>query len=139
MREYLVDLNAAQAAIRAGYSARSAITTGSRLLTVGYISRAIEEAKSNRAERTELTADWVISRLKQVAERCMQPKPVKQFDFAERKMIHRVDEGTGELLFTMDAAGANRALELLGKHQGLFSERMKVEGEVKVLIVKVDL
>jgi phage terminase small subunit len=61
--EYLVDLNATQAAIRAGYSAKTADQQGSRLLANVKIAEAISAAQLARAERTKIDADWVLTRL----------------------------------------------------------------------------
>lgn len=61
--QYLVDLNATQAAIRAGYSAKSAGRQAVELLTKPHISDAIAAAKAKRAERIEVTADMVVLRL----------------------------------------------------------------------------
>lgn len=63
VEEYLIDLNATQAAIRAGYSARSAEVTGSRLLSHAKVSAAISEAQDKRSKRTGIDAAWVLSRL----------------------------------------------------------------------------
>src|SRR5271165_2956083 len=57
--EYLVDLNATQAAIRAGYSAKTAAVIGAQNLRKLKVAEAIEKARTKRAERTELTQDWV--------------------------------------------------------------------------------
>lgn len=62
--EYLKDLNATQAAIRAGYSQRTAKSVGCENLTKPYIQEAIQEAQAKRAKRTEITADWVLKRLR---------------------------------------------------------------------------
>ena len=61
--EYLVDLNATQAAIRAGYSEKTANEQGSRLLANVKITDAIADAMANRAERTEITQDRVLREL----------------------------------------------------------------------------
>lgn len=66
VREYLVDLNATQAAIRAGYSAKDADVQGPRLLGNVRIADAIEKAMAERAERTEITADRVIQELAKI-------------------------------------------------------------------------
>ena len=58
--EYLIDLNGTQAAIRAGYSAKTARQIGQKLLTKVDIQQAISAAQAARQERTELTADEVI-------------------------------------------------------------------------------
>src|SRR3954466_14333647 len=65
--EYLVDLNATQAAIRAGYSPASARTQAADLLTNPNISAAIAEAQAARSRRTEVTADRVVLELARVA------------------------------------------------------------------------
>lgn len=64
--EYLIDLNATQAAIRAGYSEKTARSIGQRLLTNVDIQKAIEEAQSKRAERTEITQDMVLQELAKI-------------------------------------------------------------------------
>ncbi|MNM44922.1 Terminase small subunit [compost metagenome] len=62
VQEYLIDLNATQAAIRAGYSERTARKIGQENLTKPDIQAAIQEAQNQRAERTEITADMVLQR-----------------------------------------------------------------------------
>ena len=63
VEEYLIDLNATQAAIRAGYSAKTAEQQGSRLLRNVKVAQAIEAAQVARLKRTEVDADWVLRRL----------------------------------------------------------------------------
>jgi len=65
--EYLVDLNATQAAIRAGYATRNADVTGPRLLGNVGIAAAIEAGRAKQAERTGITADRVIAELAAIA------------------------------------------------------------------------
>jgi len=60
VREYLIDLNACQAAIRAGYSPNSAQEQSSRLLSNAKVSTFVEKALAERAKRTEITADRVV-------------------------------------------------------------------------------
>lgn len=67
--EYLVDLNATQAAVRAGYSPRTAGPQGARLLANVNVAAAIQEAQATRSQRTEITQDWVLQGLKTEAER----------------------------------------------------------------------
>ena len=114
VEEYLVDLNATQAAIRAGYSARTARQSGAENLSKPDISDAIQEARAERAARTKVDQDWVLRRLQSVVERCLQTEEV--FD--------RHGNRTGG--YTFNAAGANKALELLGKHLGLFKDKVEV-------------
>lgn len=63
VREYLIDLNATQAAIRAGYSAKTADRIGPELLGKTCVAEAIATAKAKRAERVEVTADMVLREL----------------------------------------------------------------------------
>jgi phage terminase small subunit len=128
VKEYLVDLNATQAAIRAGYSKKTADRIGPELLGKTCVARAIEEANQKRAEKLELSAEWVLENLKNVAVRCQQAEPVMVFDYSTKEMVK-----TGEYQF--DSKGANRALELIGKHLGIFENRLNLTGLVGVKIV----
>ena len=103
--EYLVDLNATQAAIRAGYSAKTAGSIGQRLLKKVEIQAELAAAMAARGERTEITADYVLRRLKEEAE--------------------LTGEGSSH-------SARIKALELLGKHQGMFADRLKIDGSLDV-------
>jgi phage terminase small subunit len=118
VKEYLVDLNSTQAAIRAGYSAKTADRIGPELLGKTCVSQAIQEAKQERSDRLDLTADWVLQRFKDISDRCMQAEPV----------LDREGNETGEYKF--DASGANRSTELIGKHLGMFVDKSEVKTEV---------
>jgi phage terminase small subunit len=116
--EYCVDRNATQAAIRAGYKSTTAAEQASRLLTNVKIKEAVE-AKLKRLEaKTELSAEWVLTSFKNIAERCMQATPVVDKDGNE----------TGEYKF--DANGANKALEMIGKHLKLFTDKQEITGSM---------
>ena len=114
--EYLLDLNATQAAIRAGYSPRTATAQASRLLTNVKVSEAIARAVEDRAQRTAMDQDWVLGCLREVVDRCMQAVPV----------CDRHGNPTGE--FRFNAAGATRALEIIGKHFRMFSDKGEEQG-----------
>ena len=66
VQEYLVDLNATQAAVRAGYSEKTAYSAGQRLLKNVEIQKNIAEAQSKRSTRTEITADRVLEELARI-------------------------------------------------------------------------
>lgn len=121
VRQYLVDLNATQAAIRAGYSVKTAYRQGADLLQRTSIREAIEKAQAKRARRVEVTQDYVLSNLVEVVERTMQRAPV-----LDRKGEQVTDE-EGRAVWTFDAKNANRALELLGKHLGIFTDKIRAE------------
>jgi phage terminase small subunit len=129
IREYLIDLNATQAYKRAGYKVKNndvAKVMASRLLTHDNVSRAIEEANKKRTEKLELSAEWVLENLKNVAIRCQQAEPVMVFDYKTKEM-----QETGEYKF--DSQGANKALELIGKHLKLFTDNVNLSGEVVII------
>lgn len=67
VREYLIDLNATQAAIRAGYSKPTAEVTGSKLLRNAKVAAEVAKAKGERAEKTQVTAQMVLDELKLIA------------------------------------------------------------------------
>lgn len=120
--EYVTDLNAKQAAIRAGYAPRSADVTASRLLTDAKVADRVRELLAERQQRTEITADQTLRDLRHVADIAMGRVPTV-------KTIQRKDPETGETCVeqvevqAVNFQGALRALELLGKHQGLFREQ----------------
>ena len=122
VQEYLKDLNATQAAIRAGYSAHTAYSIGQENLNKPEIKQAIDTAMNERAERTELTQDYVLRNLQEIAERCMQKRPVMF------KGVQAVDDD-GNHLWTFDARSAIRAFELLGKHMGMFNDKNREQEE----------
>lgn len=129
IREYMIDLNATQAAIRAGYSEKTAKVIGAENLTKPAIRARIDESINKRAEKLELDAQWVLTKLKDVADRCMtEVEPVMTFDRDNRRMVE-----TGEYRF--DSQGANRALELIGKHLKMFTDKLEHSGEIGVRIV----
>ena len=127
--EYLIDLNATQAAIRAGYSERSAKQQGSRLLTNADIVAAVAKGQAEKAEKLGLSQEWVLRQLVQVVERCLQAEAV--VDRKGEPVIIETPEGELAAAYTFQAAGANRALELLGKHLNLFNETMKHQHDHK--------
>lgn len=124
VEEYLIDLNATQAAIRAGYSAKTAYSIGEENLRKPEVAAAISAAQGQRSERVEITQDWVLSRLASVAERCLQAEPV--YDRKGDRVMVETPDGEEAPAFTFNAAGANGALGLLGKHLGMFKDRMEL-------------
>jgi phage terminase small subunit len=69
--EYLVDLNATQAAIRAGYSEKTAEQQGSRLLRNAQVAEAVAAGKAARASETGITQDRVLTELQSLAFSCI--------------------------------------------------------------------
>src|SRR3954454_17200496 len=135
VEQYLVDLNATQAAIRSGYSAATANQIGARLLANVKVAAAIAEAQAARSRRTEVTADRVVLELARVAfgdpRRVMSwgPGGVKLRPSAEladeeaaivAEASQTVTEAGGTIrLKTVDKLGA---LRLLAQHLGMLGE-----------------
>lgn len=76
-REYLVDLNATQAAIRAGYSVDSANVQGSQNLAKASIQERVAELMSERTQRVTVSADYVLERAKMIHEACWNQDDAK--------------------------------------------------------------
>ncbi len=114
--EYMVDFNARGAAVRAGYSPKTAYSSGQRLLNHVDIQAALQKAIQKQEERTEITADYVLTNIKAMFERCSQGVPVLDFE----------GNPTGEWKF--DSQAALKALELLGKNKKLFTDKTEITG-----------
>ena len=108
--EYAIDRNATQAAIRAGYSPRTAYSLGARLLKHAEVANAIAEIEKKAVRESQISADQVLAGLAEIAT-----------------------QGKVE-------SARVRALELLGKYHGLFVDRVHHEGQPTgtVLIVMPD-
>ena len=132
VEEYLVDLNATAAAIRAGYSAKSAHVEGSRLLTNAKVAAAISAAKRERSEVTKVDAEYVLKRLHQIVERCLQE--VKPALHAKTRLPMK--DKNGNAIFTFNAAGATQALALLGKHVEIKAFEDRVQHDLDDGLIK---
>lgn len=123
VEEYLVDLNATQAATRAGYSAKTARQQGQRLLTNVVIADAVREAQADLSERTEVTQDYVLATIVETVERCKQAKPV--LDRKGEPVIVETPDGEGPA-YVFDPGAVLKGAELIGKHLGMFVDRKEV-------------
>ena len=103
--EYLIDLNATQAAIRAGYSPHTAFVQGSRLLSYASVRAAVEAGRQRLTESAGITAAQVLDRIWGMAEDAETPPPVRM-----------------------------KGYELAGKHLGMFVDRLSHEGTVGVVV-----
>ena len=129
--EYLIDLNATQAAIRAGYSKNSARQIGQENLSKPVVAAAVAEAKRERSESTKIDAEYVLKRLHQIVERCLQEvKPA-----LHSKTRQPMKDEDGNALYTFNAAGANQALALLGKHTDVaaFRDHLEISGGLSLV------
>lgn len=119
VEEYLVDLNATQACVRAGYSKKTAQRIGSENLSKPLIAAEIKKGSKIITEKTEVSAESIVTRLNILANRCMQAEPVTDKD----------GNPIGDYKF--DSSGANKALELLGKTKAMFVDKIKTEDTTK--------
>ena len=126
VEEYLIDLNATQAAIRSGYSEKTARSIGQRLLTNVDIQKATQEAQNKLSERTGITQEYVLSNIQKVIERCMQQEAVQARDGSP--LLVEGPEGDLACLFEFKETGALKGLELLGRHLGLFVDKVQHTG-----------
>lgn len=123
VEEYLKDLNATKAAIRARYSEKTAHSAGPRMLENVDVMAAIKAAMDKRSERTAITQDYVLNKIVETIERCSQAEPVMEFDKDTKEMV-----ATGEWKF--EYPGVLKGCELLGKHLKLFTDRVEHSGKV---------
>jgi phage terminase small subunit len=114
VEEYLVDLNATQAGLRAGYKHADA---GRHIITIPHVSAAITKAQAKVEEKAGVTVRYVLEGLMANYERAMQYREVADKD----------GNPLGEFVYRGDVA--NRALELIGKHLGMFREKIEFPDE----------
>ena len=162
--EYLIDLNATQAAIRAGYSEKYANTNAPKLLQNTAVKEYIQKRKADREQRTEITQDMVLRELAIIAfsnaadyaaviekemmvegangevipardrdgnpvtYRTVEPVLTEQLTVDQRKALAVIKKGRDG--FEVKPYDKVRALELLGKHLGMFTENVNVSGQV---------
>jgi phage terminase small subunit len=126
-REYLIDLNATQAAIRAGYSERTANEQGSRLLAQVSIKQKIQSLMNDRTERLKIDADYVLSTIVETVERCRQHISPVTYKNGEPSYTATED---GELAhaYQFDSSAVLKGAELLGKHLKMFTDKTEISG-----------
>lgn len=84
----------------------------------------LETTRKQIEKKCLVDVEYVITSIKEVAERCLQRKPVMVRE--GKRMVQKTDDD-GEGVWEFDSAGANRSLELLGKHLKLFTDKLEVE------------
>ncbi|ONN71719.1 terminase small subunit [Pseudomonas oryzihabitans] len=129
--EYLVDLNATQAAIRTGYSPKTAEQQASRLLSNVKVREYLAQKQQSRQQRTEITQDYVLKTIVEVVERCRQHEPV--LDRSGKQVYVDTPDGDQAPAYTFDAKNVLKGLELLGKHLRLFGDKDEHDAELKRL------
>lgn len=127
--EYLIDLNGTQAAIRAGYSQKTACAIGVENLRKPSIRKIIDAEMAGRAERTKVSQDYVITGVVDIIERCIQASPV--LDRSGNQIFVEGPDGQVAAAYEFDAKNALKGYELLGKHLKLFTDKDKLDVELK--------
>ena len=150
VEEYLIDLNATQAAIRAGYSAKTADVQGARLLANAKVQQAISEKMAERSKRTGINQDRVIIELARIAF-------VKMTDIVDSDGEIRSDASEDDLACIESVKYKSsesetsssverevkispklKALELLGKHLGMWNDKLDVNITQPIVITGED-
>lgn len=148
VQEYPKDLNATQAAIRAGYSERTASAVGYENLRKPQIEKALAEAMQQRCERTKIDADYVLKRLVEIDQMDIADilaadgslLPVTLWPKVWRTTLSGMDVqtlGSKEdlsILKKVKWPDKVKNLELLGKHVMVqaFNEKSSVSGEITI-------
>ena len=145
--EYLIDLNATQAAIRAGYSVKTADQQGSRLLANVKVQQAVSEKMAERSRRTGVNQDRVVMELAKIAfvnaSDVINPEDATVRDGASDDDTAAIQSVKVKVIPTKEGAGIEReirlsdklkALELLGKHLGMWSDKLDVSVNSPVVI-----
>jgi len=152
VREYLVDLNAKQAAIRCGYSEKSAETQGSRLYRNGEVRSAIETAIAKRADKSGITAERVLAEIANmafydIADTMIEIEGVEvEIHSSDGKLyglrgptdIRSLPENVRRAIvgygwdkagnFTIKLADKSKALDQLARHLSLYNDKLEVTG-----------
>lgn len=142
--EYLIDLNGTQAAIRAGYSEKTAKEQAARLLSNVNITARLTKRINSRAERTEVTQDAVIKELAAIAfstgadyaevlttmvGQKVVIKDTSTLSETQRKAIAGIKQGKHGI--EISSCDKVKALELLGRHLGMFTDKVDLNGKIE--------
>ena len=148
IEEYLIDLNATQAAIRAGYSPDTAKAIGCENLTKPDIRAHIDRAMAERSKRTGVNADRVVQELAKIAfvnatevidpKTAMVREDALPEDTAAIQFVKVKTFGEDGLEREIKMADKLKALELLGRHLGIFKDKMELSGGLDAEKTKLD-
>ena len=148
VEEYLIDLNATQAAIRAGYSPETAYSIGQENLKKPEIKIRIDKAMAERSKRTGVNADRVVAELAKIAfvnaedvidaeTATVKPDAARE-DTAAIQSVKVKTFGEDGLEREIKMADKIKALELLGKHLGMFKDKVELSGTLETEKNKLD-
>lgn len=152
VEEYLIDLNATQAAIRAGYSKKMADKIGHQLLGKTRVKQAIQDAIEDRQKRTQVTSDRVLHELANLGFSDIRGaftdsgtlKRPEEWDDKTAAAISSIEvvtrnlgEGEVEYIHKIKLWDKKGALELIGKHLKMFTDRVEIDSEPPALVINV--
>lgn len=148
VEEYLTDLNATQAAIRAGYSPDTAYSIGNENMKKPEIKMRIDKAMAERSRRTGVNADRVVMELAKIAfvnaadvidaETATVAENASRDDTAAIQSVKVKTFGEDGLEREIKMADKLKALELLGKHLGMFKDKVELSGSLETEKNKLD-
>lgn len=166
--EYLIDLNATQAAIRAGYTAKYANTNAAKLLQNTTIAEYIAQRKAERVQRTEITQDMVLRELANIAfsnaadyaavvekdvvltgengtaikvydedgnpvkYKTVEPVLTSELTEDQKRALSVIKKGRDG--FEVKPYDKVKALELLGKHLGMWTDKLELDADMDLNI-----
>jgi phage terminase small subunit len=137
-REYAVDLNGTQAAIRAGYSLHTASSTAYKLLRDPSVLAVVHKCLEKVSEKADVTAERVLKELARIGfadlapavrivNGCVRIADSDSMTVSQRAAISEISESESGIKVKLH--DKNRALELLGKYLAMFTDRHEVTGE----------
>lgn len=143
-REYIIDLNASQAAIRAGYCSENADVSGPRLLGNARIQKRIAELNTKRAEKTEIKAEEVLLELhrlatadpREILDSDGKPLPPAQWPVGIARCVKSYDvieSGEHVKITKVKFTDKGKALETLCRHLGLLKDKLEVSAQEPTL------
>lgn len=152
MEEYLIDLNATQAAIRAGYSVNRASEIGYQLLQKTTVCNAILAAKAERSRRTGITQDRVLRELAKISfakmtdfadwdENGVRFKDSSELSPEDAACIAEITEqeieidGVIKRTKKIKLHDKNSAIEKIGRHLGIFNDKIKMDVNQQITFV----
>lgn len=145
--EYLIDLNGTQSAIRAGYSPSTAYQIAHDLMSKPHIAEEIAKRKAERSRRLGINQERVVEELAKIAfsrlTDFVDPNTGEIREDATEEDLACLESVKVKVIPTKSGQGVERevkmtqkikAIELLGKHLGMFSDKLKVEGSIPIVI-----